>query len=47
LERIGSGIVGWFAVGCPVCNRIVVALLGASGGQRCSAAYRSAELSRA
>jgi hypothetical protein len=28
---IGSGIVGWFAVGCPVCNKIVVALLGASG----------------
>ena len=28
---IGSGILGWFAVGCPVCNKIVVALLGASG----------------
>jgi hypothetical protein len=28
---IGSGIVGWFAVGCPVCNKLVVALLGASG----------------
>jgi hypothetical protein len=28
---IGSGIVGWFAVGCPVCNKIVVGLLGASG----------------
>ena len=28
---IGSGIIGWFAVGCPVCNKIVVALLGASG----------------
>jgi hypothetical protein len=28
---IGSGIVGWFAVGCPVCNKIVVALIGASG----------------
>jgi hypothetical protein len=29
--RIGSGIVGWFAVGCPVCNKLVVALLGVSG----------------
>jgi hypothetical protein len=28
---IGSGIVGWFAVGCPVCNKLVVTLLGASG----------------
>ena len=28
---IGSGIVGWFAIGCPVCNKLVVTLLGASG----------------
>jgi hypothetical protein len=28
---IGSGIVGWFAIGCPVCNKLVVMLLGASG----------------
>ena len=28
---LGSGILGWFAVGCPVCNKLVVALLGASG----------------
>jgi hypothetical protein len=28
---IGSGIVGWFAIGCPVCNKLVVALLGVSG----------------
>jgi hypothetical protein len=28
---LGSGVLGWFAVGCPVCNKIVVALLGASG----------------
>jgi hypothetical protein len=28
---IGSGIVGWFAVGCPVCNKLVVGLLGVSG----------------
>ena len=27
----GSGIIGWFAVGCPVCSKLVVALLGASG----------------
>ena len=28
---MGSGILGWFAVGCPVCNKLVVAVLGASG----------------
>jgi hypothetical protein len=28
---IGSGLVGWFAIGCPVCNKLVVTLLGASG----------------
>ena len=28
---IGSGVLGWFAVSCPVCNKVVVALLGASG----------------
>ena len=28
---IGSGVLGWFAVSCPACNKIVVALLGASG----------------
>ena len=27
----GSGLIGWFAVGCPVCNKLVVALLGVSG----------------
>jgi hypothetical protein len=27
----GSVVIGWFAVGCPVCNKLVVALLGASG----------------
>ncbi len=26
-----SGLIGWFAVGCPVCNKLVVALLGVSG----------------
>ncbi len=29
--RIGSGIIGWFAIGCPVCNKLVVTLLGVSG----------------
>jgi hypothetical protein len=28
---IGSAIIGWFAVGCPVCNKLVVALVGAYG----------------
>ena len=28
---LGSGVVGWLAVGCPVCNKAVVLLLGASG----------------
>jgi hypothetical protein len=28
---VGSGVLGWFAVSCPACNKIVVALLGASG----------------
>jgi hypothetical protein len=28
---IGSGALGWLAVSCPVCNKLVVALLGASG----------------
>jgi hypothetical protein len=28
---IGSGVLGWFAISCPACNKIVVALIGASG----------------
>jgi hypothetical protein len=24
-------VLGWFAVSCPACNKLVVALLGASG----------------
>jgi hypothetical protein len=28
---IGSGVLGWLAVSCPVCNKVVVALLGVSG----------------
>jgi hypothetical protein len=31
--RVGitSGVLGWFAVSCPLCNPLVLALLGASG----------------
>jgi hypothetical protein len=28
---VGSGVLGWFAVSCPACNKVVVAFLGASG----------------
>jgi hypothetical protein len=28
---LGAGILGWLAVGCPVCNKLVVTLLGTSG----------------
>ncbi len=28
---IGSGVLGWLAIGCPICNKLVVALLGVSG----------------
>jgi hypothetical protein len=28
---VASGILGWFAVTCPLCNPVVVGLLGASG----------------
>lgn len=28
---IGSGVLGTLAAGCPVCNKLVVALLGVSG----------------
>lgn len=28
---LGSGVLGWVAVGCPTCNKAVVALLGTSG----------------
>jgi hypothetical protein len=28
---VGSGVLGWFAIGCPVCNKLVVVLLGTSG----------------
>jgi hypothetical protein len=33
LRRAGaaSGVVGWFAISCPLCNPFVVALLGTSG----------------
>ena len=28
---VGAGFLGWFAISCPVCNKIVVALIGVSG----------------
>jgi hypothetical protein len=28
---LGAGLLGWLAVGCPVCNKVVVLLLGSSG----------------
>jgi hypothetical protein len=28
---VASGLAGWFAVSCPLCNPVVVGLLGASG----------------
>lgn len=28
---LASGTLGWLAIGCPVCNKIVVALIGVSG----------------
>lgn len=31
LRGLASGGLGWLAIGCPVCNKVVVALLGFSG----------------
>jgi hypothetical protein len=28
---LGAGFLGWFAVSCPVCNKLVIALIGVSG----------------
>lgn len=28
---LASGILGWFAVSCPLCNKVVLGLLGTSG----------------
>lgn len=28
---LGAGALGWFAIGCPVCNKLIVAMVGASG----------------
>lgn len=28
---IGGGLLGYLAVGCPICNKLIVGLLGASG----------------
>lgn len=30
-RSIGGAVLAWFAVGCPVCNKLVVLALGASG----------------
>ena len=30
-QSAGAGLLGVFAVGCPICNKLVVALLGTSG----------------
>lgn len=29
-----GGVLGWLAIGCPICNKLVVALLGVSGALR-------------
>ena len=28
---VGTGVLGVFAIGCPICNKLVVALIGLSG----------------
>lgn len=28
---VGSGVLGWFAVSCPLCNKVILVLLGTSG----------------
>jgi hypothetical protein len=28
---VGAGVLGWLAIGCPVCNKLVVVLLGSAG----------------
>ncbi|GIK83230.1 MAG: hypothetical protein BroJett024_43350 [Alphaproteobacteria bacterium] len=28
---VGGGLLGYLAIGCPVCNKLIVALLGVSG----------------
>lgn len=28
---IGGGVLGYLAIGCPICNKLIVALLGLSG----------------
>jgi hypothetical protein len=39
---IGSGILGWFAISCPACNKLVVALIGVSGATGWFAAVQPA-----
>lgn len=31
VSGIGGGVLGYLAVGCPICNKLIVALLGVSG----------------
>jgi hypothetical protein len=31
---VGGGVLGFLAVGCPVCNKLVVALLGSAGAMQ-------------
>jgi hypothetical protein len=44
LRRAGaaSGVLGWFAVSCPLCNPVVVGLLGASGATGTFARFQPA-----
>ncbi len=37
---IGSGLLGWFAISCPACNKIVIALIGTSGATGAFAAVQ-------
>lgn len=30
-QSVGAGLLGVFAIGCPICNKLVVAVLGLSG----------------
>lgn len=30
-QSVGAGLLGVFAVGCPICNKLIVAVLGVSG----------------
>jgi len=32
---VGASVLATFAIGCPICNKLVVALLGVSGALTC------------